>query len=66
MKKRVMAIAFMMTFAAMTARAEGELGQGNRTCNPIPAIAQSTPCNNFDATSVTLTQIITAICSIVP
>lgn len=65
MKKRLMAIALTMAFASLTATA-GELGTGNRTCNqnqtPLEA---TTPCNNFDATNVTLTQIITAICSIV-
>lgn len=65
MKKRLLAIAFMTAFAAATAT-PGELGTGNRNCHQDPAVVQPAPCNNFDATSVTLTQIIAAICSIVP
>lgn len=64
MKKRLLAIAFVMAFASISATA-GELGTSNRNCNPDPTTIQQTPCNNFDATSVTMTQIIVAICSIV-
>lgn len=60
MKKNLLALAFMVTFASTSVLADGEIGHGSKTNPPPPPSARQ-----VDSSDNVLTQVLNAIYAII-